>query len=206
MTYVTDSVAQQGYHECVINGGNAMVTSQEVQRQLHAIGVEFHLWGRAEVRELTRILVPGEQISHCVKGHYEGGFAVLCATDRRLLLIDKKPFYLTLEDVRYDMISEVDFNHRLMDATVRICTVNKTLHFTSMRSGSLRSLTAHLQDKVMESRHQPVQVLQPVQAQTPALAPADATGVAQYQYQVANPFTKVPLMVKRRVSRFYPLA
>src|SRR5665647_2908004 len=102
-----------------------MVATRVIDDQLDAIGADFHLWGRAEKRELKNILVEGERITHCLNGKYEGGFAMLCATDRRLLLIDKKPFYLTVEDVRYDMVSEVDFSHRLINATVSICTVNK---------------------------------------------------------------------------------
>jgi hypothetical protein len=181
---------------------SAMVQMQVVDDQLKAIGADFHFWGRAEIKELRSILVQGEQIAHCLNGRYEGGFAVLCATDRRLLLIDKKPFYLSLEDVRYDMISEVDFNHRLLDATVTICTVNKKVKFTSIRGTTLRSLTAYLQDKVMETRHAS---MQPAQIQLPAYQlGADKGGVAQLQYKATNPYTRVPLMMRRRVSRFYP--
>lgn len=179
-----------------------MVSMQIVEDQLNAIGADFHLWGRAEKRELQHILVEGERITHCLNGKYEGGFAMLCATDRRLLLIDKKPFYLTVEDVRYDMISEVDFSHRLMNATVTICTVNKKLIFTSYHNAGLRKLTAFLQDKVMETRQQ--HHVQPVQKSIAAYhLGQDNGGVAQLQYQATNPYTKVPLMMRRRVSRFY---
>ena len=178
-----------------------MVDMRVIEEQLKAIDADFHFWGRAEKHELRNILVEGEKITHCLNGRYEGGFAMLCATDRRLLLIDKKPLYLTLEDVRYDMISEVDFSHRLLDATVRICTVNKTVRFTSMKGAVLRKLTAYMQDKVMEIRqHQ----LQPAQSQVPAYhLGQDIAGVAQLQYKATNPYTKVPLMMRRRVSRFY---
>lgn len=178
-----------------------MVDIQVVEDQLKAIGADFHLWGRAEKKELHRVLVPGEVIHHCINGRYEGGFAMLCATDRRLLLIDKKPLYLSLEDVRYDMISEVDFSHRLLDATMKICTVNKTVTFTSWHNGWLRKLTAFLQDRVMETRQQHIQ---PTQVQLPAYQLGqDRGGVAQLQYKATNPYTRVPLMMRRRVSRYY---
>ena len=178
-----------------------MVEMSIINDQLKAIGADFHFWGKSEIRELRNILVPGEQIMHCMNGRYEGGFAVLCSTDRRLLLIDKKLMFLTLEDVRYDMISEVDFNHSLLDATVHICTVNKKLRFTSLRGAELRKMTAYLQDRVMETRQQH---MQPTQVQLPAyqLGP-DGGGVAQLQYKATNPYTRVPLMMRRRVSRFY---
>ena len=182
-----------------------MVSMKVIDQQLKAIGADLHLWGRGERQELQHILVEGESIYHCLNGRYEGGFAMLCSTDRRLLLIDKKPFYLTVEDVRYDMISEVDFNHRLLNATVKICTVNKTVIFTSFHNTDLRKLTTFLQNRVMEVRQMHTQP-QVVQTQVPvpvAQLLQDDSGVAQLQYTAANPFTKVPLMMRRRVSRFY---
>lgn len=178
-----------------------MVHQSIVDNQLKTIGADFKFWGRAEIKELKHILVDGEQIMHCLNGRYEGGFAVICATDRRLLLVDKKLMFLTLEDVRYDMVSEVDFSHRLLDATVNICTVNKKVQFTSLRGGDLRKLTAYMQDKIMETRFQQ---FQPTHIQLPAYQlGTDGGGVAQLQYKATNPYTRVPLMMRRRVSRFY---
>lgn len=131
-----------------------MVTAKEIDRQLKNIGVSFWFFGNAELRELRHILVEGEVIEHCILGHYEGGYAVLCATNLRLLLIDKKPFYLTLEDVRYDMIVEVDFANRLFDATIKICSPNKTLNFTAYKKHVLRLMVAYIQHRVIEFRQQ----------------------------------------------------
>jgi len=131
-----------------------MISAKEIDRQLKNIGVSFWFFGNAEIRELRHILVEGEVIEHCLLGRYEGGFAVLCATNMRLLLIDKKPFYLTMEDVRYDMIVEVDFAGRLIDATIRVCTPNKTLHFTALKKAELRLMTVYIQNRVMVYRQQ----------------------------------------------------
>lgn len=177
-----------------------MVTRHEIERQLKAIGAEIRFWSRAEVRELEHILVPSETIMYCISGRYEGGFAVLCITDQRVILIDKKPMYLTLEDIRYDMISEVDFNQRLLDATINICTVNKTLRFTSLKATNLRKATAYLQNRVMEFRQQH---MMPVQSLPYIETPIQGTTVNAIEHRITNPYTKVPLMMRRRVSRFY---
>jgi hypothetical protein len=175
-----------------------MVTHHEIQRQLKAIGAEIRFWSRAEIRELEHILVPNETIMYCISGRYEGGFAVLCITDQRTILIDKKPLYLTLEDIRYDMVSEVDFNQRLIDATISICTVNKKLNFTSLKASHLRKATAYLQNRVMEFRQQHMM------PQTGYIeTPIQGTTVSSLEHRVTNPYTKVPLMMRRRVSRFY---
>ncbi len=133
-----------------------MVSVNEVDRQLKRIGVSFWFLGAAEVRQLRHILVDGETIEHCVLGRYDGGIAVLCATDLRLLLVDKKPFYLTVEDVRYDMVVEVDFSYRLIDSTIRVCTPNKTLVFRSYRRMELRAATVFVQQQVLAYRQQHV--------------------------------------------------
>ena len=78
------------------------------------------------------IILPDEEIFECVNGIYEGGFALLVATDVRVLLIDKKPLnYLTVEDLRFDMINEIDYNHRVFGAHVDITTGNRELKFRS---------------------------------------------------------------------------
>jgi hypothetical protein len=70
------------------------------------------------------------------------------ATDRRILLVDKKPFYLTIEDIRYDMVSDVQYDHRLLDATVRLGTMHKTVNFLSYSREKLRKLTTYAQEQV----------------------------------------------------------
>jgi hypothetical protein len=216
-----------------------MIALQEVEAQLHQLGIRFRFWGRAEMLELQHILIPGEQINSCLNGRYEGGFAMLCATDQRLLLVDKKPFYLTVEDVRYDMVAEVDFHNRLVDSTIRVRTPGKALRFTAFRHKSLRQITTYIQQRVMEIRQQyqgqmPSVVQQEVSAQSrtpqavpvrqpaPAVFETSATTIGQMATdgfaEVANshgklrqslplprsmnPYTRTPLLMRRRVSRF----
>lgn len=130
-----------------------MVTLATVEQQLKAVGCNFRFWGRSELKELCEILLPGETIAQAVNGQYEAGFALLVATDFRVLLIDKKPKYLTLKDIRFDMITELDYAARMVNSTVRIYTPNKELRFTSTNSRRLRKLFTYTQHKVMEIRH-----------------------------------------------------
>jgi hypothetical protein len=129
-----------------------MVSLQTIDAQLTKVGMKNRFFGRPEVRELCHILAPGEVIQHATIGQYEGGFGLILATDRRILLVDKKPWFLTMEDIRYDMVSEVDFYGRLLDATVTIVTVNKSLTFTSWKKDRLRQLVHYIQHRVMQLR------------------------------------------------------
>lgn len=178
-----------------------MVTHQEIERQLKAIGVKFTWWGKGEASELEHIIEPGESIMYCLNGRYEGGFAMLCVTDKRVIIIDKKPLFITLEDIRYDMISEVDFNGRLVDSSVVFRSAAKRFWFTSFKGESLRKATSYLQRKVVESNQL---ASSNAQATYPYLLQEQVAGeVKSFEHRITNPYTKVPLMMRRRVSRYY---
>lgn len=207
-----------------------MVHANEVKNQLVEIGATNLMWGRGELRELPKILFEGEKLKHVLNGRYEGGFAVLCATNQRVILIDKKPFFLTLEDTRYEMISDVQFNHRLIDASIWIGTVHKRMVFRAYHHSKLRNMSNYIQQQVMASRSQQFQ-----QSQQVEIAPAEPTSYGQPAVQPAfaqqtsqiaqeadndlavdpvqavlksvqrppiNPY-KMPVMIRHRVSRFY---
>jgi hypothetical protein len=132
-----------------------MVSAKLIEKQLKKVGFNSRGWGRTEVRELQNIILPDEEIFECVNGIYEGGFALLLATDVRVLLVDKKPLnYLTVEDLRFDMISEIDYNHRLIGAYIAISTGSKNLKFTSINQTRLRKLIGHVQHCMAEVKKQ----------------------------------------------------
>ncbi len=130
-----------------------MVHISIIEARLSKLGFRPGRWFKPEIRELQHILMDNEQIIGCVQGRYFGGFALLVATDHRLLLIDKKIPYLSVEDIRYDMISEIDYNAQWFDSTINIFTVNKQHRFSSWRhKHHLRKLTTYAQQRVMEIR------------------------------------------------------
>lgn len=132
-----------------------MVDAKTIQKQLKRIKFSGTLWNQAELRELPKIIHEDEEISECVNGFYEGGVALLVATEMRVLLIDKKPLnYLTVEDLRFDMINEIDYNHRLMGASITISTGGKTLKFSSLNQPRLRHLIGLVQEHMSNGKKQ----------------------------------------------------
>lgn len=129
-----------------------MVKQYDVLGQLSGLGLKFRFFGRGAVKELANIINEGEAIRHCVYGAYQGGHALLVATDRRILLIDKRPLFLNIEDIRYEMLSEVYFAGRLLNAKVRMHTGNKVLEFTAIADARLRKLYTYTQDQITKSR------------------------------------------------------
>ncbi len=129
-----------------------MVDISYVEEQLRRIGCNFRFWGRGEIKELANVLWPEETIAGCVNGRYEGGFAMLCATNFRVLLVDKKPMFLTVEDVRFDMIAEIDYGSWLLGGVISILTPNRRLVFKAWNNQRLRVIADHTQQRVMETR------------------------------------------------------
>lgn len=192
-----------------------MINIKDVDDQLAQLDLSFRFWGRPEVLELAQILIPGERIQACLNGRYEGGFAMLCATDQRLLLVDKKWFHLTVEDVRYDMIAEVDFSSQFFSSSIRVCTPTKAVVFMSFKPKRLRALASFLQQRVMEIRQQYTFQAMP-QPSAPSYIPAvmyqspagGADGSAAGPLPMPhfhNPYHHTPLLVRRRVGRLAPL-
>lgn len=199
-----------------------MVSMREVEEQLQHVGCNFKMWGRSEVRELSNVLMPDEKIAQATNGSYEGGFALLCVTNYRVLLIDRKPMLLTVEDIRYDMMSEVDFHNRLMGATVRIFTPMRNLVFSSWSAMRLRKSVNYIQQRVAEIRHHGLtaqqlqsqigvpQIAQSISQQNQQLAMQTPQGGQQQPaggvapYVPMNPYAQTPMRVKhRRFPSFY---
>lgn len=127
-----------------------MVSAKSVEEQLKKLHFNRG-WNGPEIAELATILLPDEEIFECVNGWYEGGFALLCATNVRVLLIDKKPFkFLNVEDVRFDTINQIDYFHRMFNASICISAGLKKLLFRSYNQPRLRKLITHVQHRMAE--------------------------------------------------------
>lgn len=189
-----------------------MVRLNAVEAQLERIGCNFRFWGRPEIRELPKVLMNDEEIAGAVNGRYKGGGALLVVTNYRLLLIDRKPLFLTTEDVRFDMIAELDFNARLLNSTIYVVTPTRELRFTSWSHHRLRVILNYTQQRVMEVRqHFLQQQFAPSYAIDPRVTASRVGGLAlqagagqpqQQQILWTNPYTKMPLVTSRRAPRF----
>ena len=184
-----------------------MVSIQYIEEQLRRVGCNFRFFGRPEVRELANILLPDEIIAGCSNGRYEGGFALLCVTNLRMLLVDKKPMFLTLEDIRFDMIAEIDFSARLLDSTLRVITPSRTLIFNAWSTTRLRTILNYTQQRVMEIRQPHLtsqfQLSPKHHAHAPLVGGLAMQASSEHRLSL-NPYTRVPILMRRRtVPKFY---
>ncbi len=174
-----------------------MVQRSVIEARLSQLGIKVSRWFKPEIDELEQILLDNEKIISAVPGRYFSGFALLVATESRLLLLDKRAFFMTIEDMRYDMVSQINFSTRFFDATVDIFTLNKEHVFTSMRyKQQLREMTYYVQNRVAEIRqHQGLSVGTVVERNIPRVAepvPENALPQPQATHTIRVPSVHVP--------------
>ncbi len=191
-----------------------MMSLNQIEMQLKRVGCNFRFWGRGEIRELRKVLTTDEVIQHCVNGRYENGFAMLVATNQRLLLIDHKPMFVAIEDVRYDMIAEIDFSFQLFMGILRIITPGRPLRFMSWSQHHLREVLHAAQAHMKELRQHYTQEarfnhisLNPANDWAGILLGGLAMQTAGPRLPYAlpvNPYAQPTVLVRRRAyPRFY---
>lgn len=113
-------------------------------------------FSRREVAELPHLLMPGESVIAILSGFYTAGTAILCVTNRRLLLVDKKFVRLSYEDVRFEAISDISYSQQAMLASARFYIAGRNIQFRSWYKKELRTLVQFVQDRMFEAHQQVV--------------------------------------------------
>jgi len=95
---------------------------KELRDKLKAVGVGAVGLHTGEVRELAKVLHADESIGGVVYGKYTGGIAWLIATDKRVIFLDKKVFFTTMDELTYDVVSGVKSSHAGVFASIILHT------------------------------------------------------------------------------------
>ncbi len=113
--------------------------SKRVQAELKAVGVGLIGLRTPEAKELTKILHTDEHIGGVVYGRYANSLAWLVATDKRVIFLDKKPLFMTTDELTYDVVSGVKSSHAGLFTAVTLHTrVNDyTFRFVSSKSAGI---------------------------------------------------------------------
>lgn len=83
---------------------------KRVRSELVKVGMTAYGLLKSETRHLPELIHPDERIGGVVYGRYEGGSGMIVATDQRVIFLDYKPFYRSVDEIKYDVISGVSVN------------------------------------------------------------------------------------------------
>lgn len=113
---------------------------------------KVNFFNKREMAELPQLLMPNERVLAVISGFYTAGTAVLCVTSLRLLLVDRKFIRLSIEDVRFESIKEVNYSHQALMASLKFFYAGREMQFKSWHRTELRMLSQMVQEKMFEVR------------------------------------------------------
>lgn len=96
--------------------------TERIKRELLTVGMWRFGLNRPETRYLPKVIHLDEYIGGVAYGQQEEGSVLLAATDRRVIFLDKKPFFVNQEEVTYDVVSGVNFYSVGPYTTIRLHT------------------------------------------------------------------------------------
>lgn len=103
---------------------------------------------KGEIKQLPRILWEGEKIEAVAQGWYKAGIALVVATNRRLLLIDKKWLDTKIDDYPYSRITSVEQDSNLWLGKLVIVMPNENITINRIPSKTLQKfcsvITSHI--------------------------------------------------------------
>ena len=123
---------------------------QRVRDELRSLGMSRYGLVHAEVGHLAGLLHPDEHLGGVVYGHYDQGFAILAATDRRIIFVDAKPLFVTKDELTYYVVSGLSFGRTGIRATVTLHTrvADYTIHTYNKRCAE--GFVAYIESRCLE--------------------------------------------------------
>lgn len=133
---------------------HAKAKKQRITKELKALGITSYGLLKMETRQLPRILHDNEHVQGIVYGHHVNGSAMLVATDRRVMFIDKKPFFMNSDEVTYDIVSGVSYGKVGLFATVNLHTRIGDYKIRTMNARSARIFIDFIEQRCLEHMEQ----------------------------------------------------
>lgn len=85
--------------------------SERIKKELIAAGITLYGLSKLSINELPNIIHDNEHIGGIVYGQIGGGnSALLVATDHRIIYIDRRAIFSTIDELTYDVVSGVKSN------------------------------------------------------------------------------------------------
>lgn len=108
---------------------------KRIMIELKIAGVTRYGLSKMESQALPAIIHGDEHIGGVVYGKSKVGSVMLIATDKRLIYLDRKPFFNTMDELTYDVVSGVRVDHAGVFSSVVLHTkvADYTLRFVNRK-------------------------------------------------------------------------
>ena len=134
--YLRRSIFANGRHATAVIKDHDQNHIQRVRRELEGFGLGRYAMRSPESHYLPYVIRVNEHLGGVTYGWHEGNLVMMVATDQRIIFLDKKPLFISQDDITYDVVSGVSFAHAGIGSTV---TLHTRIRDYKIRSFSLRS-------------------------------------------------------------------
>lgn len=118
------------------------------------------LLGRKEYQLVKKRLLDDEYIKDSVYGSYQGGTGILVLTNKRVMIVDKRPFFDYIEQADYDSVSHLLYLNTSYGAALQI-RLNKTyFKFRSFNEAKIRNMYGLIQFELEKGKNKKQQLPQ----------------------------------------------
>ena len=124
----------------------------KIIRRLREVGLTNNVWGWSEIKRLPKVLDDDEEIERAVTGFYEGGHALVLSTNKRITFLDAKIMSFRVEDIHYEMVSEVEHFIGILTARLRIHCLSRQIELRSFSQQNVADFAFHVDGRVNEMR------------------------------------------------------
>lgn len=107
---------------------------------------------RMSSRFLPRMIHADEPIGGVVYGRGDEGSVMLVATDRRVIFLDRKPLFVSEDEVTYDVVSGVSYGHGLFASTLTLHTRIRDYTVHTFNQGCAEEFVRYIESRCLEHR------------------------------------------------------
>lgn len=128
------------------------VKKKQIEEQLNKYDWGSKYLGKREINKLPELLWENEEFETLIQGVYNDGFGILCATNRRLIFIDKKIFFgIKIEDFSYDKISSISYETGLIHGKIKIYASGNQAELKQATKAFVKEFVDHVRSKLTDS-------------------------------------------------------
>jgi hypothetical protein len=124
-----------------------------IKKELEDIGVSKLGMVSMEAHYLPQVIDIDEHLGGVVYGLYSEGFAALIATDKKIIFLDKKPFFVNKDEITYGVVSGVSIEHAGVGSTVTLHTRIKDYKIRAYNQRSLQTFVSYIESHSLSYTH-----------------------------------------------------
>jgi hypothetical protein len=125
-------------------------------QELRDAGISNFSLRFAETKYLVDMMHESECIKGAVYGFISTGFVLIVATDKRLIYLDKKPFFSNVEESTFDVISGVSLIKAWPFSTLTVFSRVANYALKTWNTASSQKFISYIEDRCLEqTRYMP---------------------------------------------------